>query len=109
MLEEASKPMAEEIRSSVIPIAKLLIVEGVLKIKDKEDVWDITVPNIGHFSLSNGAIVHNSDACRYLAISLPKLNTGTSPEELDKRYREAMGGQRNEGMPAIFRDDLPDY
>lgn len=52
---------------------------------------------------------HGADAARYMAISLPKLNPGTTPEELDKRYREAMGGQSNIGMPAIFRNDLPDY
>ncbi len=51
---------------------------------------------------------HPADAMRYLCISLPKTREGTSPEELEKRYQEARGGQSNVGMPAIFRDDLPE-
>jgi hypothetical protein len=51
---------------------------------------------------------HFSDAMRYLAISLPKTRDGSSPEELDKRYQEAIYG-RNSNLPAVFRDDLPNY
>jgi len=46
---------------------------------------------------------HAADAMRYLACALPKVKSGTTPEELDKRYREAMGGDQN--MPAFFRND----
>lgn len=35
---------------------------------------------------------HFADAMRYLAISLPKTRDSLSPEELDKRYRDAMYG-----------------
>jgi hypothetical protein len=52
---------------------------------------------------SNGA-----DAMRYLCISLSKLREGVTPEELEKRYREAYLGPNN-NMPAIFRTDLPEY
>lgn len=51
---------------------------------------------------------HWADALRYLCISLPKTRDGLSPEDLDKRYQEAVYG-RNSNMPSIFRDDLPNY
>jgi hypothetical protein len=38
---------------------------------DVADVWCLTVPEIGHFCLENGAIVHNSngaDAFRYMSL-----------------------------------------
>jgi phage terminase large subunit len=35
---------------------------------------------------------HFADAMRYLAISLPKTRDGLTPEELDRRYNEAMYG-----------------
>lgn len=96
------------IKSSATTTAKHLIIESVKYLEVKEDVWDITVPYVGHFSLSNGAIVHNSDAMRYLCISLSKTRDGLSPEDLDKRYMDAMLGQHS-GMPSVFRDDLPNY
>jgi len=49
-----------------------------------------------------------ADSMRYLAVSLRKINSGSSPEELEKRYREAMYGP-NAHMPSVFRDDLPPY
>lgn len=52
---------------------------------------------------------HAADAMRYLCLSLPKTRDGLSPEDLDRRYQEAMGGDRNANMPSIFRDDLPPY
>lgn len=51
---------------------------------------------------------HASDAMRYLCISLPKTRDGLTPEELDKRYQEAVLGP-NMNMPSVFRTDLPDY
>jgi hypothetical protein len=51
---------------------------------------------------------HFADCMRYLCISLPKTRDGLSPEELDKRYMDAMLGP-NANMPSIFRDDLPSY
>ena len=49
-----------------------------------------------------------ADSMRYLAVSLKKVRSGSSPEELDRRYRETIYGY-NSKMPAIFRDDLPPY
>lgn len=51
---------------------------------------------------------HWADALRYLCVSLPRTRDGLTPEELDKRYEEAVLGH-NRNMPAIFRDDLPEY
>ena len=49
-----------------------------------------------------------ADAMRYLAISLSKTRDSASPEDIDRRYREAMMGP-NAGLPAMFRDDVPKY
>ena len=46
---------------------------------------------------------HAADAFRYLCISLPKTRDGLSPEELDKRYQEAMYGDQGK-LPSVFRD-----
>jgi hypothetical protein len=50
---------------------------------------------------------HFADAMRYLCISLPKMRTDTSPEELDKRYQETMYGTSS-NLPSVFRTDIPD-
>lgn len=49
-----------------------------------------------------------ADSCRYLAISLPKTRDGASPEDIDRNYREAMGGSQSH-LPSVFRTDLPNY
>jgi hypothetical protein len=51
---------------------------------------------------------HWADAMRYLCISLPKMRDGLTAEDLDKRYQQAMYGNKS-NMPSIFRDDLPQY
>lgn len=51
---------------------------------------------------------HYADAMRYLCLALPRCRRGTTPEELDKRYRDAVLGH-NANMPAVFRNDLPQY
>jgi hypothetical protein len=95
-------------RSSAIPTAKPLIIESVNWLSERADVYCINVPEVGHFSLSNGAIVHNSDAMRYLAISLPKTRDGMTAEEVERQRQEAILGP-NRNMPAVFRSDLPGY
>lgn len=70
------------IKNFVLITAKPLTIECVRKINHREDVWCITVPGYEHFSLSNGAVVHNcADAFRYLATSL-RLH-----EEQDKKIQ----------------------
>ena len=51
---------------------------------------------------------HFCDAMRYLCVGLQYVSNTSSPEALEKRYNEAMG-YGNQSMPAIFRDDLPNY
>lgn len=69
--------------------------------------WDIKKKIYKGYPLHNWAS-HFADAIRYLAISLPKTRDGLTPEELDKRYNDAMyGGQGR--LPAPFRDDYRGY
>lgn len=49
-----------------------------------------------------------ADSCRYLAISLPKTRDGATAEDIERNYREAMGGNQSH-LPSVFRTDLPDY
>lgn len=46
---------------------------------------------------------HFADSFRYMAISLPKIKQGTTPEELEKRYQETMHPQGY--LPSFFRDE----
>lgn len=73
-----------------------------------EKVYDLTIETDNCY-YANGYLVSNSDAVRYLCLSLPKTRDGLSPEDLDRRYQQVMGGDRNANMPSIFRDDLPPY
>lgn len=84
-------------KNSVTKIAKPLIIECVTRLNEKSDVYCINVPNVHHFSLSNGAIVHNShwaDSMRYLVLGLGKMGNETSAEELDRRFMEAKYGNK---------------
>ncbi len=49
-----------------------------------------------------------ADAMRYLAVALPLCRDGTTPEELNRRYNDAVFGTQSH-LPAVFRDDLPNY
>jgi len=49
-----------------------------------------------------------SDSFRYLCVNLPRLREGLTPEELDKRHREALYGD-NSNIPAAFRDPREYY
>lgn len=46
---------------------------------------------------------HAADALRYLCVSLPKTRDGLSPEDLEKRYQEAVYGTEG-NIPAMFRN-----
>ena len=45
---------------------------------------------------------HWADAIRYMCLSLKRCRKGASPEDLDRRYREAMLGE-NAHLPEFFR------
>ena len=51
---------------------------------------------------------HAADAMRYLCVSLPKTRDGTSPEELNARYEEAVFGAEKR-MPSVFRNEVDNY
>lgn len=90
-------------KNTVTPIAKPCIIESVTFLNEREDVYCIYVPDYNHFSLSNGAIVHNCDAMRMLALALPSCTQDTSPEELERNWRQAKFGT-NQALPPVFRD-----
>ena len=47
---------------------------------------------------------HWADSMRYLCISLPKMRDGATPEDIDRRYQEAMYGTQHT-LPSVFRDE----
>lgn len=77
------------------------------QLAEPKEVYDLTVEG-DHCYYANGYLVSNSDAMRYLCVGLSKIREGSSPEELEKRYRETVLGV-NANMPPIFRNDLPEY
>lgn len=76
-------------KSTVHRIARRPIIEGVNYIPLTADVWDITVPDGGEFCLANGAVVHNSDAFRYLAVG-HKTATARRREDEPRRLVQAL-------------------
>lgn len=80
-------------KNFVPQFVKQPIIECVKKTDCCEDVWDITVPNVAHFSLENGAIVHNSsDSFRMMSMAL-SYSTDASGISLEEyRKLKAKGG-----------------
>lgn len=70
-------------------------------------VYDLTIEDDNCY-YANGYLVSNSDALRYLCISLPKLRDGMTAEDLEKSYREAVYGEASD-VPNFFRDDHKMY
>jgi len=73
------------LRSTAPAYAKPLRIESVVHLNEREDVWDITVPDGNWFTLANGAVVHNSaDAFGLAAVDYRepvvsvKLNLGNA-------------------------------
>ena len=99
----------EAVRSafSKIWIDEIACKDLIKSLENYRQEWDekkkVYKPNPLHNFAS-----HFADAMRYLAISLPRTRDGLSAEDLDKRHQEAIYGHNN-NMPAVFRDDLPDY
>jgi intein/homing endonuclease len=98
-LNVLSEEMAKN-RNFVIPTAKQLLIESVESLNVVDDVYCINVPDIHHFSLSNGAIVHNSnyaDSFRYMIQSLPLCNVNTTTaKDLENRFKQAKIGTGSE-------------
>lgn len=51
---------------------------------------------------------HVADMMRYLCVALPKLQSGGSPEEINKRYNEAYYGTSG-NLSGIFGDNNQGY
>lgn len=72
--------VSRAIRRSIAAItARRLSIVAVENLHETADVWCLTVPEVGHFSLANGAIVHNShgaDSFRYLAVGIKNREAG---------------------------------
>jgi hypothetical protein len=60
-------------RNTAAWFANPLQVERVRELIATEDVWCITVPDVGAFALANGAVVHNCDAFRYLSLAWQQI------------------------------------
>ena len=75
-------------KSIATQTAKPLFIETVRQLNQTDDVWCITVPEAEHFSLSNGAVVHNcADAFRYLAVGINNVSTSWSkPLQVNTRW-----------------------
>lgn len=68
--------------NTAIQTVKPLTIERVSVIQNNENVWCLTVPDCEHFSLENGAIVHNcADSARYAAIAAPLARVGLLPKK----------------------------
>ena len=67
-------------------------ISSVRRLTETADVWDITTPGVGSFCLGNGAVVHNSDAFRYLAVG-HKVSVAKRPSAEPRRMMQASGEQ----------------
>jgi hypothetical protein len=76
-------------------------VKGVRK-KNNENVYCLGTIKNGNF-IANGMVVKNCDALRYAIFThfFGKEQNRMTAHDLDKLYREAMGGS---DLPAPFRD-----
>ena len=74
----------------------------IQQLVEPREVYDLTIED-DHCYYANGYLVSNSDALRMLAVALPKVCIGTTADDLDRRYREAMYGEQNK-LPKFFRD-----
>lgn len=64
---------AAGIKSIAVEPAAFLLLESVIELNERSDVWCLNVPDGQCFSLENGAVVHNSDAFMVMAQSLRPL------------------------------------
>ena len=90
-------------RNIATPTAKRLTIENVKPLDYKEDVWCMTVPDIEHFSLSNGAIVHNcshaADSIRYMANA--RIQFGRGPGSMNSEKLNQLKANAGYGPKSI--------
>ena len=73
------KEKAEILKYTVLQIAKPLVIENVTRLDTPSDVWCLHVPGDHNFSLANGAVVHNSDGWRTVAVSWRRSKAESHP------------------------------
>jgi hypothetical protein len=78
------------IRASIVrtPVG-IAHIASVRPLREKSDVWCLTVPDVGVFCLANGAVVHNSHG----ADSFMTGATGFVPERVQKREDRHRAGR----------------
>ena len=67
-------------------IGNVLKIDSVILLEEMQDVWCITVPDAGEFSLSNGAVVHNCDAFGLMCVVVEDLFV--KPKKQEDHYVE---------------------
>lgn len=95
-------------KNFVTQTAKACTIAKIRELKTREDVYDISVPGVRHFSLSNGAIVHNCDAVRYMALTLDLHTQGMTVEDVHRGYNQAMFSNSQQ-LDYPFTNDRPNY
>jgi hypothetical protein len=68
---------------------KPLTIVSVRHLSERADVWDITVPGPECFALANGAVVHNSDAFRYLGLAWRQMQPEKPPKPPEDSWDRA--------------------
>ena len=102
----ASLEAVVTLKNTAIKTVRQLHVVNVKQLESKENVYCITVPDAGHFSLANGAIVkncHYADTLRYLCLSLHKTKVGMTPEDFERKKAMALYGGGHM-LPPVFDD-----
>lgn len=85
--KKSFRPFSETVgilKSIAAKSAKCRRIASVEELKFQEDVWCLTVPGAEHFSLANGAVVHNcADAWRTLSLTW-KVSQMDAPEPVNQ-------------------------
>ncbi len=71
----------------------------------EEEVYDLTVPEVGNFTINGGLIVHNCADCdRYFLLSLHETKSTKPKLELEKRLEERKRRIEGELEPSLLGD-----
>jgi hypothetical protein len=97
------------IRNGVEKNAGFLTIESVKHLSEKANVYCINVPDVHHFSLSNGAVVHNSNyasAFMGMFLGLHHTYSGRSANDYERLRQESQYGASTAHLPRIFRQGI---
>ena len=87
-------------------VNKELAIKELKILNQNEDVYCISVPEVGHFSLANGAIVKNCDSFRYMCLTLDQHQQGMTEEDARRGYNKVMYGSE-QGFDNPFSSNNP--